>query len=46
MDKKTSAEIKAWAEDPKRKAGEKLMVADEPTTSQAVDRMKVEVKKL
>jgi len=43
MAKKTKEEIQAWVADKKRKKGEKLVVADEPTTSDAIGRIKKEV---
>ena len=43
MPKKTKGEITAWVADKKRKKGEKLVVADEPTTSTAVGHIKKEV---
>ena len=43
MPKKTKEEIKAWVADKKRKKGERLVIADEPTTSACVGRLKKEV---
>ena len=45
MPKKTKEEIEAWVVDKKGKGkkGEKLVIADEPTTSTAVGQMKKEV---
>ena len=45
MAKKTKEEIQAWIADKKAKGkkGEKLVVADESTTSSAVARIKKEV---
>ena len=43
MKRKTKKEVHAWTEDKKWKKGEKLVVADESTTSSAVARIKKEV---
>ena len=45
MAKKTKEEIQAWVADKKAKGkkGERLVTADEPTTSTAVGQMKKEV---
>ena len=41
--RKTKEEVQAWVADKKRKKGEKLVIADEPTTSAAIGRFKKEV---
>ena len=43
MPKKTKEEIRAWVADKKRKKGDRLVIADEPTTSACVGRLKKEV---
>ena len=42
--KKTKEEIKAWVADKKRKKGDKLVIADEATTSVCIGRLKKELK--
>ena len=46
MPKKTKEEIKAWVADKKRKKGDKLVIADEPTTSACLGRLKKELRLL
>ena len=46
MAKKTKEEIKAWVADEKRKKGDKLVIADEPTTSACLGRLKKELRLL
>ena len=43
MKRKTKKEVQKWAANKKTKKGEKLVVADESTTSSAVARIKKEV---
>ena len=42
MPKKTKEEIQAWVADKKRKKGERIVIADEPTTSPSLGRLKKE----
>ena len=46
MKRKTKEEIKAWVADKKRKKGDKLVIADEVTTSACIGRLKRELKVL
>jgi len=46
MKRKTKEEIKAWVADKKRKKGDKLVIADEATTSACIGRLKKELKVL
>ena len=48
MVKKTKEEVQAWVTEKKAKGkkGERLVIADEPTTSTAVGQMKKEVEVL
>lgn len=46
MPRKTKEEIKEWVEDKKRKKGDKLVTEDEPTGSDSVRSIKIELEKL
>ena len=37
------SEVQAWVADKKSKEGERIVIADEPTTSDAIGRIKKEV---
>ena len=41
--RKTKEEVQAWVADKKRRKGEKVVIADEPTTSTAIEHIKKEV---
>ena len=41
--RKTKEEVQAWVADKKRKKGDKLVIADEPTTSAAIGHIKKEI---
>ena len=44
MKRKTKKEVQAWVADKKRKKGNKLVIADEATTSACIGRLKKELK--
>ena len=44
MPKKTKEEIQAWVANKKRKKGERIVIADEPTTSPCLGRLKKELR--